>query len=358
MSALYDSVRRRWRRLKAAEPWNGSAAARASYAVLRACARLVKRCGAGTDLAARALYLYYHPELGLAPMDAWQDRVHRRVPAAELAALKARLADARAQTCRALGVTEGPLDDVRPLDGAPDGDVAVHLHVFYPELLPAFAAAFARLPFPFDLYVSVPDGVAADEASVRAALAGVPCLRQLVVRRCPNRGRDIAPLACLFGRALARYRYIGHFHTKRSPHDARGRGWLDFILGRLAGSADGCRRIFALLSGDCGLISAADFVEMPEDPSGWGRNLAPARDLVRRAGLTVDLAARFPVIVFPQGSMFWARTDFLRRFLDLPLSFDDFPAEPVGVDGTLAHAGERLFYVWGLGTGLRVRRIP
>jgi len=106
------------------------------------------------------------------------------------------------------------------------------------------------------------------------------------------------------------------------------------------------------------MVSAVDFLETPEDPSGWGANLAKAQDLLQRTGMNIDLAEGLPVIVFPQGSMFWARTDFLRRFLEMPLTFDEFPEEPVGADGTLAHALERLFYVWGLGTGLGVRRVP
>ena len=358
MTVLYDSIRRRWRRLKEKEPWNGNAAMRFAYGALCSCARLAKRVFSGTDLEARALYLHYHPEFGIAPRDAWMDKVRREISPGELAELRARLAADRERTYRALGVTEAPLDGVQPLDEGPSGRVAIHLHAFYPDRLHVIAEALSCVPFPFDLYVSAPEGGAVDEAFVRRTMEIVPWLRTVVFRLCPNRGRDIAPLVCLFGRELAHYRYVAHFHTKKSPHDAAGRGWLDFTLERLVGSSENCRRIFRLLSYGCGMVSAADFLEMSEDPSGWGANLALAQDLLHRAEMNVDLAEMFPVIAFPQGSMFWARTDFLRRLLELPLAFDDFPEEPVRADGTMAHALERLFYVWGLGTGLGVRRIP
>jgi hypothetical protein len=51
--------------------------------------------------------------------------------------------------------------------------------------------------------------------------------------------------------------------------------------------------------------------------------------------------------------MFWARTDFLKRLFDQKFSYNDFPEEPIGKDGTLAHALERLFFVWGRNTGLK-----
>ena len=109
-----------------------------------------------------------------------------------------------------------------------------------------------------------------------------------------------------------------------------------------------------MLANGYGMVVASDYVPVPEDPTGWMHNLAYAEDLARRGGLEMDLRKDFTPILFPQGSMFWARGDFLRRFLELPLSFVDFPVEPIGVDGSPAHALERMLFLWGQGTGLKV----
>ena len=45
---------------------------------------------------------------------------------------------------------------------------------------------------------------------------------------------------------------------------------------------------------------------------------------------------------FPVGTMFWTRPDALKPFNRLNLCSDDFPAEPLPIDGTLLHALERL----------------
>jgi lipopolysaccharide biosynthesis protein len=46
------------------------------------------------------------------------------------------------------------LNLVHPADNA-GGRVAVHLHIFYPDLIPEFAERLKNMPFHYDLFVSV-----------------------------------------------------------------------------------------------------------------------------------------------------------------------------------------------------------
>ncbi len=48
---------------------------------------------------------------------------------------------------------------------------------------------------------------------------------------------------------------------------------------------------------------------------------------------------------FPIGTMFWIRPSVLERFVTLDLGWEDYPAEPLPIDGTMLHAFERLFGV-------------
>ena len=109
------------------------------------------------------------------------------------------------------------------------------------------------------------------------------------------------------------------------------------------------KRLFYLLENGAGILYPADFLMMREEPSGWGSNILFSQQVLNRFGKHVDLAAEFPVIEFPQGSMLWGRSDALRSMLALELSYEDFPQEPLGVDGSVAHALERLFFVWNMG---------
>ena len=62
----------------------------------------------------------------------------------------------------------------------------------------------------------------------------------------------------------------------------------------------------------------------------------------------------YPIIDYPQGTLFWARTDSLKPLFNIPISYDMFPKEPIGIDGTIAHALERLFFIWVTGSGKKI----
>ena len=49
--------------------------------------------------------------------------------------------------------------------------------------------------------------------------------------------------------------------------------------------------------------------------------------------------------------MFWARTAALKPLLELKLTFEDFPEEDAQIDGTIAHAIERLYFFVAESTG-------
>jgi lipopolysaccharide biosynthesis protein len=58
---------------------------------------------------------------------------------------------------------------------------------------------------------------------------------------------------------------------------------------------------------------------------------------------------------FAGGSIFWIRPAFLRLISDLPFRFEDFEPEPLGNDGCLVHAIERLISLACYETGMTIK---
>jgi lipopolysaccharide biosynthesis protein len=79
----------------------------------------------------------------------------------------------------------------------------------------------------------------------------------------------------------------------------------------------------------------------PDDPhlADWDFNQDIATVLGERMGIPLPLP---PFFDFPVGTMFWARKDAVAPLFGLNLGWDDYPEEPVPIDGTILHALERL----------------
>jgi lipopolysaccharide biosynthesis protein len=221
----------------------------------------------------------------------------------------------------------------------PDPSVAVVCHMFHHELTPVLGGYLRNIPFACPIFIST--DTAAKQADIERYFSDWT-QGPVEVRLAPNRGRDIAPKLVAFGDIYSRCEYVLHIHSKRSVHDARLHGWGEFLFKSLLGSADIVRSIFEIFARfpNVGLVSSQHF-EPVRFGLGWGDNFALAENLAARMGISIRRTGRFD---FPSGSMFWARTAALRPLLDLRLETDDFAPELGQLDGTLAHAIERLYY--------------
>lgn len=222
--------------------------------------------------------------------------------------------------------------------------VAIHLHLFYPDMAEDCINYLRHVPVPYDLYLSVPEHLDAKQLA-EDFQARLPQLKQIVARAVPNRGRDLAPMIIEFGQALAGYDVIAHFHSKKSPHKASLKNWFNELMNALCAGPREVSQILDLFSADASVVYPAGRQVKHWDQSGWSDNKALAAQVLERSatGLHID---DFAQVEFPQGSMFWARAAALREFLTLPLTYEDFAQEPISADATLAHALERLILVF------------
>ena len=159
----------------------------------------------------------------------------------------------------------------------------------------------------------------------------------------PNRGRDVAPFLIEGRKYVDQYEYILHLHTKKSPHDSIYADWGSFLFRNLIGSADSVRTILKILQlGHIGLVYSKHFWAV-EGLRNWGFDYEKARSILSQLNISLSLDM---ILEFPTSTMFWARTDALKPLFRLNLDYSDFDAEEGQIDGTLAHAIERvLLYV-------------
>jgi predicted HAD superfamily hydrolase len=223
-------------------------------------------------------------------------------------------------------------------DDAP-GKIAIHMHLYYIDLLDEFAGYARNMPFSFDLYVSIADG--GSKTKVTETFKNIGNIKKLKVVTVPNRGRDVAPFAVTFARDLAEYDYICHCHTKKSLYTGTEQDtWRKHLMCNLLGSEANIRKIFAIFKKheDVGLVYPVTYHLLPYSAHTWLSNKEAARIFLNSMGIS---PGHISYIDFPAGTMFWARAKALKKLLSLGLTYHDFAEERGQNDGTIAHVIER-----------------
>ncbi|CUH89370.1 putative glycosyl hydrolase [Phaeobacter sp. CECT 5382] len=243
--------------------------------------------------------------------------------------------------------------DVEPPETLPETvpqRLAVHLHLFYPDMVGRCIRLLQRLPGNFDLLVSVRED--ADVAGLQRRLAqALPRARRVILRPGPNRGRDVAPWLVTFREEIRQSDLFLHLHSKKSAHGSYHAGWFDFLGHSLLGSDAVAAQMLDLFAADPGLgMVAPGYWPLLRRAPNYGKSRDLCAHLAARMGLP-DLPAVCPD--FPAGAFFCCRSSLLAPLLDLELTYRDFPAEAGQICGTLAHAVERLLGYLPQVAGLR-----
>ena len=222
--------------------------------------------------------------------------------------------------------------------GEPEPSIAIHLHLFYVDLLPEFVSYFANMPYRFDLYISCQEN--ADVNAIRAVLKELKQAKTIDIRPIQNRGRDLAPLYVAFAQEILKHDYFLHIHTKKSLYSGQEKGgWRRFCLELLLGSEDKIKSIIEMFKNEnAGLVYPDIHEEIPTIAYSWLANEGLGRQLFAEYGLG-DMPSVFN---YPAGSFFWARTEALKPLFERGYTYEDFPEEAGQTDGTLAHALERI----------------
>ena len=225
-------------------------------------------------------------------------------------------------------------------------DAVMLFHIYYPDLIDDLADRLAPLRDSLDVIVTFPDQW--PDETVEALARAVP---GAVLAPAPNRGRDVAP----FLTALEIARGRGHTlfckaHSKKSPHRSDGAAWRDRLLDGLM-SPEPARKALARFAQDprLGLLAGEDTRVGFDHPGIMTQNADGVAYLARRLGFRYG-----PRTAFPAGTMFWGRVAAFQALAGLGGQDLPFNPELGQVDGTLAHAFERVMGALAESAGFRV----
>jgi lipopolysaccharide biosynthesis protein len=217
----------------------------------------------------------------------------------------------------------------------PKQDVAIVCHIFYFHLIEEVTRAINELDLDFDLLCTVTCKPGMEQAidQVRSLCP------QAAVLPFPNVGRDVFPFIWLASTgAFARHAAVCKIHSKKSILRADGDHWRQALIDASLGDSAHVRRMIEAIHSDArlGLITADE--QIVEGEEYWGPNRDRTAELCARIG--IDITA-YP-LRFASGSIFWLHPRVIERLNALHLSLADFESESGQIDGTTAHAVERV----------------
>jgi GT2 family glycosyltransferase len=229
------------------------------------------------------------------------------------------------------------VETMHSLYSAKNPKIFVHLHLHYLSMADYFAAYLKNIPFDFDLFLTINDEV--DEKELKSTF-DTQRTKNVVVRYFENRGRDVFPFLKVLKEVGDSYEYALHIHTKKSAHNPLfGTRWLGHMMSRLLYNESYIENlIYIMQSFDVGLIVPEVMKELVPNYK-WGKNKDLVANLFSQSNIAPTvLESR---LVFPAGNMFWVKPAALKKIYTKGIEVNDFPPEPIPIDGTLAHALER-----------------
>lgn len=251
---------------------------------------------------------------------------------------------------------------IRPAEQVFSGTkkVAVHLHVFYVDLLQEFLTAFTAFAFDYDLFITTDRKEKV--AEIEEILAENSRAAEIAVTG--NIGRDVLPMLKL-KKSLQSYDYVGHFHTKKSKEADfwAGESWRKELIAMLVTPANS---ILANMEAkdDLGLVIAdiPTFFRFNKIVDAYNENqIAPAmNELWQKMGMTKAIDFNdMHTFVMSYGTYAWFKYDALKPLFDLDLTDADVPAEPLPQNSVL-HAIERLlvYIAWDQQYDFRISKNP
>lgn len=228
-------------------------------------------------------------------------------------------------------------------------DVVIFAHFFYEDvlndMLDAHLTSLAGLA---DLHVSVTENMSV--ASLARLHAIFPNMR---VHLCENRGRDVKPFIEMYRLAANDgYELAFKVHGKRSPHLADGAAWREKLIDPLIGSRAVFERNVGTLRADSKttlLVPKAALHQLNEA----GFNQRWLNELLRHTG-HAERVGRYKW-KFAAGTMFAFRFTALAALLNEDaISLNSFEAEAGQLDGTYAHALERMLGLFATAQGGKI----
>lgn len=217
-------------------------------------------------------------------------------------------------------------------------NAAVFVNLFYEEQIGFYLEYLKEIPDFIDIYII------SSNKRILAELEEYPYKK---IKK-ENRGRDISALLVAVRDIIFQYEYICFIHDKKERKLERKKYtdlWRKNLWDNMLQSSIYIENILSIFEDNTKL---GMLVPLPPYEQGggvwlngaWGRNYVKLKDLALEMDIKAEICFENPP--FTYSTVFWARTEAIKKLFARRWKYTDFPNEPLEDDGEINHAIERI----------------
>lgn len=226
-------------------------------------------------------------------------------------------------------------------------EAAVIAHINYDDLVEDCFEYLRNIPKEIDIYINT------KKESTKEKI--YQCIHFYNMENCQivmigDRGREIRGMLIESKEIFRKYEYVCFVHDKKTTGNLTnpllGKKFMELLWENTLKSEDYIYNCISLFEQNkhIGLL-------VPPPPyhdnnlggvgSYWTSNYYQTQSLAKRLNLTCKISENFSPLTL--GTTFWCRTSAMCPLYEYCFKEEDFPKEPMSMDGTLNHAIERIF---------------
>ena len=221
--------------------------------------------------------------------------------------------------------------------------VALIVYLFYEEDAKRNVEKLLKLDSLVDVYIFTPS--VAIKGLVEKLARKSKYVNSIVVNA---RGREWATFLNEGAKVALDYEIVGFLHDKRS-HDGEfysiGKSFQDLLWDNMICSKNYVKQIIKLFEKEYlgvllpPVVMHGNYFKFYSNF--WTICFEETQKLAKMIGIQLDNIdkEKTPISI---GSVFWAKTQAIRPLLEMTISREDFPKEPMAIDGSINHALERI----------------
>ena len=229
-------------------------------------------------------------------------------------------------------------------------DAVIIAHLFYEDLMPRCVEYLCNAPKNIKLVVTV----STDERKKIVEELFKNAGRECEIRLVSARGRDLSALLVGCADLWKKYKYLCFIHDKKSMRLGEpitmGRFFFNMIWENTLASENYIKNILATFEQDprLGILAChppyhGEYKNLFFIANFWsGDCFTKTLELAESLGISKNLIDE-KIAPLALGSVFWCRTESLKKIINIDWKAEDFPEEPMPKDGTISHALERIF---------------